>query len=83
MSSAATGRDAEAIVMDRDLSAGDAGASVQATVMPASTTAAAPAAISRAGRRRRAAAGRPRGEPGFSHRGDVPPCRLWEAMYAS
>jgi hypothetical protein len=83
MSSAATGRDAEVIDMDRDLPAGDAGASVQATVIPASTTPAAPAATSRAGRRRRAAAGRPWRKPGFSHRGDVPPCRLWEAMYAS
>src|SRR6266700_2965242 len=78
MSSAATGLDAEAIDMDRGPPADDAGTSDQATAIPASTTTAAPAAISRAGRRRRAAAGAPWRKPGFSHRVDGPPCRLWE-----
>jgi hypothetical protein len=75
MSSAATGREAEAIDIDRDPPAGDAGLSAHATPVAAITTTAAPAAISRAGRRR------PR--PGARHRVDNPPCRLWEVMYAS
>jgi len=75
ISSAATGREAEAIDMDRDPPAGDAGISAHATPVPAIATTAVPAAISRAGRRRPG--------PGLRHRGANPPCRLWEVMHAS